>query len=134
MEAIGTHVHFWIGERTIHNLLLYVFGYEQALQVHQIEERDCPPVGAFHELARGNAVHSAGSRIARRVPGRARGDNELALENFFKLFAEFGRFRVVLGEFVDIPTGHVPTTPFGSMQRVPTRIQLAYLEPGTHTS
>lgn len=61
----------------------------------------------------------------------AQGDNELALENFFKLFAEFGRSRVVLREFVGIPHGYVPTTRIARMQPVPTRIQLGYLQPAT---
>ena len=131
MEAIRTHVQWWIGQRTIHNLVLYLAGYESALSVHRIEERDCPPSELFMGWLEKTRYIPPDRGLDDELLHEAQGDNELALENFFKLFAEFGRLRVVLGESVDIPHGHVPPSRIARMQPVPTRIQLAYLQPGT---
>ncbi len=130
MEAIRSHVQFWIGEPTIHKLVLYLIGYEGALWVHSIEEPDCPPLKLFMGWLEKTRPIPPNRGLDDELLHEAQGDNELALGNFFNLFAEFGRFRVVLGEFVDIPRGHAPTTCVVRMQPVPTRIQFDYLQPG----
>ena len=130
MEVVRGWVQGWIGEPTIHNLLLYLTGYEVALGVHGIEERDCPPSELFMSWLQKTRYIPPNRGLDDEFLHEARGDNELALENFFTLFAEFGRFGVVLGEFVDIPHGHLPPDRHARMQPVPTRIQLAYLQPG----
>ena len=78
---------------------------------------------------------------ARHFLEESNGDNEVALEAFFKLVAEFGQFRVVEGEFVDLPPGHARSKEFmkglheilakvcGHDRPVPRRIQLVYLLP-----
>jgi hypothetical protein len=131
MEVIRGWVQGWIGEPTIHNLVLYLSGYDAALGVHGIEGRDCPPSELFMSWLQKTRYIPPNRGLDDELLHEAQGDNERALENFFKPFAEFGRFRVVLGEFVDIPDGHLPPTRIARMQPVPTRIQLAYLQPGT---
>jgi hypothetical protein len=131
MEVIRGWVQGWIGEPTIHNLVMHLSGYEAALWVHGIEERDCPPSELFMSWLEKTRYIPPNRGLDDELLHEAWGDNELALENFFKLFAEFGRLRVVLGQFVDIPNGHLPPDRIARMQPVPTRIQLAYLQPGT---
>jgi hypothetical protein len=126
MEAIRTHLQLWIGERTIHSLVLFLIGYQDALKVHRIEERDCPPSELFMGWLDKRRHIPPERGLDDEFLHEAGGDNEIALENFFKLFAEFGRFRVVLGEFVDIPRGHKWMT----LVPLATRIQLGYLHPG----
>ena len=129
MEAIRSHLRLWIGERTIHNLVLYLGGYEGALWVHRIEERDCPPSQLFMAWLEKTRPIPPERGLDDELLHQAQGDNELALDHFFKLFAEFGRYRSVLGEFVDIPRGHMGTTLAGLTHPMLKRIQLGFLEP-----
>ena len=144
IEVMRLRLQMYIYDRSIISLETYLHGYEAALSVHRIAEQGRPPFHYFREWLMLTREGSLVCGWARHFLEAANGDNELALETFFKFVAKFGKFRVVEGEFVELPPGHGRSKEFmkglgettaellGYNRPGPTRVQLVYLRPGEY--
>jgi hypothetical protein len=127
------------GTRSIENLEIYLAGYQGALSVNRITEHGCPPFFLFFFWLVETRPGAWERGWARQLLLETDGDNEIALDTFFKLAAEFGSLQEVEGEFVELDREYrrplnvhdAALARLGSSPRaVPTLIQLIHLRPG----
>jgi len=128
------------GTRSIEKLHVFLAGYQAALAVNHVRERDCPPFELFLFWLVETRPGAWSTGWAYQLLQEAGGDTEVALDKFFNLISEFGSLREVEGEYVELGSGHQRPpnaideafVSLGCSRRpVPTRIQLVYLRPGS---
>ena len=134
LAAIRPSVERYIGEpRSVENLQIYLDGYQMALAVHEISERDCPPFELFLDWLVEKRPGAWAHGWARQLLSESGGDNEVALDKVFNLIAEFGSLQESEGDFVELVAGRPrPIHPIAKAfsPGVPARIQLMNLRPG----
>lgn len=133
LQAMRPRLANYIGpSRLIKNLETYLYGYQAALEINRIEERNCAPFSLFLHWLVATRPGSWAKGWANQLLDHARGDNELALNEFFKLTAEFGSLRPEYGESVRIDVGHeIPDLSIAKwlLARLPAQVQLVRLRP-----
>jgi hypothetical protein len=133
LEAVRPFLAARIGSaRRIEDLQTFLDGYQAALAINNLEERDCPPFELFFHWLIQTQPGAWAEGWAKQLLRECAGDNEVALDRFFKLVGEFGSFRPIEGEFVDVEPGNLVAEgavkeSFGP--RLPARVRLIYLLP-----
>ncbi len=100
-------------------------GTKRALPVHRIEEQDRPPSELFMPWLMKTQPWTHWERGIDEIFLReAGGDGKVALDNFLRLFAEFGRFQVVSARWSSLTFLKDVSRPQPRRKSIPTRIQL----------